>query len=62
MKAINILWDVDSDDELEFLPDEIEIPDEVIDECEDEYEMEDAISDYISDETGYCHYGFSLDD
>lgn len=52
MKAVNILWDVDNEEELESLPEEIEIPDGMYDE--------EAISDYISDVTGFCHGGFSL--
>jgi len=52
MKAINIIWDVDNDKDLEFLPTEIEIPKGMTDE--------DEISDYISDETGFCHCGFEL--
>ena len=51
MKAINIIWDVDDEEELEFLPIEIGIPDGMED---------DEISDYISDCTGFCHYGFEL--
>ena len=55
MKAINILWDTDSNQEvLEQLPKEIEIPEDITDE--------DEISDYISDVTGYCHCGFNLID
>lgn len=54
MKAINIEWDVDCEEDLEDLPTEIEIPDGMTDEEE--------ISDYISDETGFCHYGFELVD
>ena len=53
MKAINIIWDVDDEEELEFLPTEIEIPDGMED---------DEIGDYISDYTGFCHYGFELVD
>lgn len=53
MKAMNIEWDVDCQEDLEFLPTEIEIPEGMDDE--------DEISDYISDVTGYCHNGFSLD-
>lgn len=52
MKAINIEWDVDTEEELEDLPTEIEIPDGMTDEEE--------ISDYITDETGFCHFGFEL--
>ena len=53
MKAINILWDVDEEEDLENLPAEIEIPDGMNDE--------DEISDYLSDITGFCHKGFMLD-
>ena len=52
MKAINIMWDADFDEELEGLPTEIEIPDDITDE--------DGISDYITDKTGFCHKGFKL--
>lgn len=52
MKAINIEWDVDTEEELENLPTEIEIPDGMTDE--------EGISDYITDETGFCHCGFEL--
>lgn len=52
MKAINIEWDFDTEEELEDLPTEIEIPDGMTDEEE--------ISDYITDETGFCHFGFEL--
>ena len=54
MKAINIIWDVNVEEELEFLPTEIEIP--------DYSKNDDEISDYISDYTGFCHYGFELVD
>lgn len=53
MKAYNIKWDVDYEEDLEQLPTEIEIQNEMT--CVDE------ISDYISDVTGYCHYGFDFD-
>lgn len=52
MRAMNIRWDVDSPEELEWLPDEIEIPDGM--------EDEDEVSDYLSDVTGFCHKGFLL--
>lgn len=54
MKAINIIWDVDFEEDLGGLPTEIEIPNEMTDE--------DEISDYITDETGFCHCGFDLVD
>lgn len=52
MKAINILWDVDYDEDMNRLPKEIDIPPEITDE--------DEISDYLSDVTGFCHEGFDL--
>jgi hypothetical protein len=54
MKAINIIWDVDYEEDLEFLPTEMDIPDYL--------EDEEEISEYISDETGFCHKGFELVD
>ena len=56
MKAINIVWDVDGEDNpeeiLENVPTEMEIPAGMTDV--------DEISDYLSDETGFCHKGFNL--
>ena len=40
MKAINIIWDVDFEEDLESLPTEIEVPNGITDEEE--------ISDYIN--------------
>lgn len=54
MKAINIIWDVDYEEDLESLPHEIEIPNNM--------EDEEDISDYLSDVTGFCHKGFELVD
>ena len=54
MRAINIEWDVDYEEQLEDLPEEMEIPEGMTDEEE--------ISDYISDKTGFCHEGFVLED
>lgn len=54
MKAIDIIWDIDHEEDKDLLPTEIEIPDEITDI--------DEMSDYISDITGFCHYGFSLVD
>ena len=54
MKAVNIMWDVDDDEDLEFLPTEIEIPAGM--------DNDDEISDYLSDVTGFCHRGYTLED
>ena len=51
-KAVSIEWDVDSEEDLESLPTEVNIPPELTDI--------DKISDYLSDLTGFCHKGFVL--
>lgn len=63
MKAIDIKWDTDGDQEVfDLLPQEVEIPEEIVDLDEDgEYDV-DGISDWLSDEFGFCHYGFKLVD
>ena len=50
--AVSIEWDVDSEEDLESLPTEVNIPPELTDI--------DKISDYLSDLTGFCHKGFVL--
>ena len=52
MKAINILWDSEPDENLDDLPTEIHIPDELLDAGDD------RITDYLSDETGWCVLGW----
>lgn len=53
MKAVNIEWDTDGDQEIfDSLPQEIEIPEHMTDE--------DEISDYITGVTGYCFYDYEL--
>ena len=54
MKATNIKWDVDDIEDLEDLPTEMDIP------CG--MEDEDEISDWLSEQTGFCHYGFELEE
>lgn len=49
--AINIQWDVDSEEDLNHLPQRVVLPEGMVDD--------DEISDYLSDLTGFCHYGFS---
>ncbi len=51
MKAINIKWDVDDKNDLDFLPTEIDIPNNLRD---------DEISDYLSNVTGFCHKSYEL--
>lgn len=62
LKAINIMWDTDGDNEIfEELPKEMFIPDklEIMYEEDKEYALEE-ISDWLSDETGFCHNGFTV--
>ena len=53
MTSTNLLWDADTQEELELLPIEIDIQEDITED--------DEISDYLSDVSGYCHHGFSLD-
>lgn len=62
LKAINIKWDTDGDEEvLQDLPKEMIIPDELEElyKKDREYALEE-ISDWLSDETGFCHAGFEV--
>lgn len=51
-RAVHIRWDADPED-ADFLPTSIDIPKEIEND-------EEKISDYITEQTGFCHYGFSL--
>lgn len=51
MKAANIIWDTDGDDDVA-LPSEIDIPAGITDE--------EDISEYITEVTGFCHKGFNI--
>jgi len=57
LKAVNIEWEVDSKEDLDYLPSEIIIPEEYE---KNDTDMIEEISDYISNETGFCHNGFEL--
>lgn len=53
MIARNIQWDTDGDKEiLQDLPTAMTVPDNLTD---------DGISDWLSDQTGFCHFGFTLE-
>lgn len=55
MKATNIKWDTDGNKMLaDALPSEMEIPEGMTDE--------DEISNFISDTTGFCHFGFVIEE
>lgn len=60
-KATKIKWDVDKEDieEGSSLPNEIDVPEEIVKEAMNKIFLE--MSDYISDETGFCHKGFALE-
>lgn len=53
MRAIDIKWDTDGDEEiLKTLPREMDIPDDI---------DEENVADWLSDETGFCVFGFVLE-
>lgn len=57
MKTFNIEWDTDGDKNvLKSLPKEMDIPEWL------EGADEDKIADYLSDETGFCVFGFEIED
>ena len=63
MKAINIQWDTDGDEELRRdLPTEMEIPQTIFADAEDGDDIGEIVGDYLSDEVGFCHFGFEIED
>ena len=64
MKAINIIWNFDDEDDIDLenldLPTEVEIPPEILAAAEADGDYQETISDYLSDLTGFCHEGFEL--
>lgn len=71
MKAIDIKWDTDGDQEVfDSLPQEVALPERFskeiyLDENGEYGEAEvdarsEDISDWLSDEYGFCHNGFTL--
>lgn len=53
MRAIDIKWDTDGDDEvLKTLPKEMDVPNDI---------DEEDVADWLSDETGFCVFGFVLE-
>lgn len=62
LKAINIKWDTDGDEEvLQNLPTEMIIPDYLAEHYDEEYEYDtEEISDWLSDQTEFCHSGFEI--
>ena len=53
MRAIDIKWDTDGDDEvLKTLPKEMDVPNDI---------DEEDVADWLSDETGFCVFGFALE-
>lgn len=57
MKAVNIHWDVDYD-ENGYLPTEVDIPEEVANIHSEKYDAEEKISEWLTDTYGCCHGGF----
>ena len=61
MKAINIKWDTDGDEEiLNELPTEMEIPKWLEDKFDRDDQYFEEISEWLSDQTGFCHFGFDI--
>lgn len=59
MKATCIKWDTDGDEEiLSELPTEMDLPAELTD-GEIDY---DGIEDFLSNETGFCVFGYCVED
>lgn len=59
MRAVDIKWDTDGDDAvLKTLPSEMEIPDHIMWMAKQDM---GTIGDYLSDQTGFCHFGYSLE-
>ena len=62
IRATNIEWDVDEDEDGSELPTTVIIPDEyALDSEYDEESLADAIGDWLSNEYEFCHNGFSLE-
>ena len=66
MKATKIMWDIDYDKDMNYLPTEVEIPTEIAEDpnyAKPEYKdaLIEHISDWLSDEYGFCHEGFVLE-
>lgn len=61
LKATKIEWDVDKEDVEEgfSLPEEIDVPKEIVEEAMNKIVHE--MDDYISNKTGFCHKGFVLE-
>lgn len=61
LKAINIKWDTDGDEEvLQDLPTEMIIPEWLEEEYDPDDPYNEEISDWLSEEIGFCHYGFEI--
>ena len=68
VKATDIKWDVDEVEDLDNLPNELEVElslDFFIENSENKDILEMEISEYVSDEisniTGFCHAGFVIE-
>ena len=61
MKVWDIQWDVDYPEDLDNLPEEVLVPEDVYLGAEDKEEAMDIVSDWLSDEYGFCLYGFKCE-
>lgn len=59
MKVTKIEWDVESLDDLEYLPSEVELPADIADfyDC---LQLSTEIADWLSDQYGYCVKSFYI--
>lgn len=51
LRATNIHWDCEDENISVFLPDEVDIPEDV---------EEEQVEDYLSDLVGYCVYSYNI--
>lgn len=64
-KLTDIEWDADDKEDLEFLPEEVIVPEEIIGEALEERRDNDEYAEYLSDwlteEYGFCHRGATIE-
>lgn len=59
-KAVDIKWDVDDPDDLDYLPTEVVIPEQLTEDIDVDDPYLENISDYLTDKYGFFHNGFRL--
>ncbi len=66
MKATNIKWDVDYNEDNDMLPVDVEIPQTLIDSANEDGKVDidvlcESVGDWLSDSYGFCHDGFDIE-